>query len=61
VLRAHDIPSVLVELGYLSSRKDFDLLMSDEWRDRAIGAMTTAIDRFFATRLANQGGAPKAP
>ncbi len=61
VLRAHDIPSVLVELGYLSSRKDFDLLMSDEWRDRAIGAMTTAIDRFFATRLANQGGALKAP
>jgi len=61
VLRAHDIPSVLVELGYLSSRKDFDLLMSDEWRDRSIGAMTTAIDRFFATRLANQGKSPKAP
>ena len=32
VLRAHDVPSVLVELGYLSSRQDLDLITSDEWR-----------------------------
>jgi N-acetylmuramoyl-L-alanine amidase len=57
VLRAHDVPSVLVELGYLTSRKDFDLITSEEWRERAAAAMTTAIDRFFATRLANQGSA----
>ncbi|HEX2555365.1 MAG TPA: N-acetylmuramoyl-L-alanine amidase [Microvirga sp.] len=57
VLRAHDVPSVLVELGYLTSRKDFDLIMSDEWRERAAAAMTTAVDRFFATRFANQGPA----
>jgi N-acetylmuramoyl-L-alanine amidase len=57
VLRAHDVPSVLVELGYLSSRKDFDLLMSDEWRDRATAAMTSAVDRFFATRLARESSA----
>ncbi|HEX2509233.1 MAG TPA: N-acetylmuramoyl-L-alanine amidase [Microvirga sp.] len=61
VLRAHDTPSVLVELGYLSSRKDFDLLISDEWRDRSAAAMTGAIDRFFATRLARQGAAPVSP
>ncbi|HEY8381807.1 MAG TPA: N-acetylmuramoyl-L-alanine amidase [Microvirga sp.] len=61
VLRAHDVPSVLVELGYLSSRKDFDLLMSDEWRDRSTAAMTAAIDRFFATRLARQGAAAVSP
>jgi N-acetylmuramoyl-L-alanine amidase len=61
VLRATDVPSVLVELGYLSSRKDFDLLMSDEWRDRSTTAMTAAIDRFFATRLARQGSAPVSP
>jgi N-acetylmuramoyl-L-alanine amidase len=61
VLRASDVPSVLVELGYLSSRKDFDLLMSDEWRDRSTAAMTAAIDRFFATRLARQGSAPVSP
>jgi N-acetylmuramoyl-L-alanine amidase len=61
VLRANDTPSVLVELGYLSSRKDFDLLTSDEWRDRSTAAMTAAIDRFFATRLARQGAAPVSP
>jgi N-acetylmuramoyl-L-alanine amidase len=61
VLRAHDIPSVLVELGYLSSRKDFDLLVSDEWRDRSTAAMADAVNRFFATRLARQGPAPVSP
>jgi N-acetylmuramoyl-L-alanine amidase len=61
VLRAHDVPSVLVELGYLSSRKDLDLLVSDEWRDKATTAMTTAVDRFFATRLARQGAAAVSP
>ena len=55
VLRTADVPSVLVELGYLSSRKDLDLLTSTEWRDRATGAMASAIDRFFAPRLASQG------
>lgn len=61
VLRAHDVPSVLVELGYLSSRKDLDLLVSDEWRDKATAAMTSAVDRFFATRLARQGAAAVSP
>jgi N-acetylmuramoyl-L-alanine amidase len=61
VLRAHDVPSVLVELGYLSSRKDLDLLVSDDWRDKATAAMTAAVDRFFATRLARQGAAAVSP
>jgi len=61
VLRAYDVPSVLVELGYLSSRQDLDLLMSEEWRGKATGAMTAAVDRFFATRLARQGAAAVLP
>jgi N-acetylmuramoyl-L-alanine amidase len=61
VLRAYDVPSVLVELGYLSSRKDFALLMSEDWRNRSTAAMTEAIDRFFAPRLAKQGAAPVSP
>jgi N-acetylmuramoyl-L-alanine amidase len=61
VLRAYDIPSVLVELGYLSSRQDFDLMMSDQWRAKATDAMASAVDRFFATRLANGGTAPVSP
>jgi N-acetylmuramoyl-L-alanine amidase len=57
VLRAHDIPSVLVELGYLSSQKDLDLLMSEEWRAKMVSAMSNAVDRFFATRFARRGAA----
>jgi N-acetylmuramoyl-L-alanine amidase len=61
VLRAYDVPSVLVELGYLSSRKDLDLLMSEEWRAKMVSAMGGAVDRFFATRLARQGTAAVLP
>ena len=34
VLRAPDVPSVLVELGYVSNRQDLQSLLSDTWRDR---------------------------
>lgn len=61
VLRAPDVPSVLVELGYLSSRKDIDLLTSDAWRDRSAAAMTTAIDRYFGPRVAGRDIAPVSP
>lgn len=61
VLRAHDVPSVLVELGYLSSKQDLDQLMSEEWRDKMVSAMGVAVDRFFATRSARQGTAAVLP
>ncbi|KAA2238156.1 N-acetylmuramoyl-L-alanine amidase [Salinarimonas soli] len=61
VLRAHDVPSVLVELGYLSSRKDIDLLQSEDWRAKSTAAMAAAIDRYFATRHAIGAGAPVSP
>jgi N-acetylmuramoyl-L-alanine amidase len=61
VLRAHDVPSVLVELGYLSSKQDLDLLMSEQWRGKLVSAMAVAVDRFFATRLARQGAAAVLP
>ncbi len=61
VLRAHDVPSVLVELGYLSSKQDLDLIMSEEWRGKMVNAMSVAVDRFFATRLARQGAAAVLP
>ncbi|SCY78653.1 N-acetylmuramoyl-L-alanine amidase [Microvirga guangxiensis] len=61
VLRAHDVPSVLLELGYLSSKRDLDLLMSEEWRAKMVDAMSVAVDRFFATRFARQGAAAVLP
>jgi N-acetylmuramoyl-L-alanine amidase len=61
VLRAHDVPSVLVELGYLSSQKDLDLLMSEDWRAKMVSAMSVAVDRFFAARFARRGAAAVLP
>ena len=43
VLRAPDVPSVLVELGYLSNRKDERQLADPEWRDRIARALADAI------------------
>lgn len=51
VLRAADMTSVLVELGYLSNAQDVNLLLSDDWRRRASAGMADAIERFFGPRL----------
>ncbi|MDJ0930766.1 N-acetylmuramoyl-L-alanine amidase [Breoghania sp.] len=52
VLKAYDMPSILVELGYLSNKHDENLLVSDAWRERAADAMVASIARFFRPRLA---------
>lgn len=52
VLKAPDVPSVLIELGYLSSREDVKQLTSVEWQKRVADAMTRAVDKYFATQLA---------
>ena len=54
VLRTHDLPAVLVELGYLSNARDLDLMSSPRWRDRTAGTMAAVIDRFFAGRAGNR-------
>ncbi|MDO9442679.1 MAG: N-acetylmuramoyl-L-alanine amidase [Beijerinckiaceae bacterium] len=55
VLKAPDVPSVLLELGYLSSEKDMAALMKPQWREKAAGAMVEAIDKFFAPRIGAGG------
>jgi N-acetylmuramoyl-L-alanine amidase len=50
VLRAHDVPSVLVEIGFLSNKEDEALMTSPVWRDKTAEALLRAIDRFFAER-----------
>jgi N-acetylmuramoyl-L-alanine amidase len=52
VLTAPDVPSVLVELGYVSDRDDLKLLMSDAWRDRTADSIAKAIDTYFSTHVA---------
>ena len=33
MLKAPDVPSVLIELGYVSNKQDLKLMTSDAWRD----------------------------
>lgn len=51
VLKAPDVPSVLVELGYMSTATDLKHLVSPDWRERTAKAMAHAVDEFFARRL----------
>jgi N-acetylmuramoyl-L-alanine amidase len=55
VLKAPDVPSVLVELGYVSNKGDLVHLVSENWRTKTVGSMAQAIDAFFAKRLATAG------
>lgn len=57
VLSAPDVPSVLIELGYMSSPKDAELLISPEWRGKAVTAVASAIDDYFARERASVGQA----
>lgn len=52
VLKAPDVPSVLVELGYLSSAEDEALLTSADWRAHMADAMTKAVDDYFGPAAA---------
>jgi N-acetylmuramoyl-L-alanine amidase len=52
VLKAPDIPSVLLELGFLSNPDDEKLLTSEAWRERTAEAVVKSIDVYFAKRLA---------
>lgn len=61
VLRAPDVPSVLLELGFLSNDRDARAMISAEWRDRASTGVLRAIDQFFAPRLvSDEQGEPQA-
>lgn len=57
VLKAPDVPSVLLEIGYLSSSEDLKLLTSPNWRETVAGAASQAILRFLAEHGAQQAHA----
>lgn len=48
VLKAADIPSVLVEMGFMSNRNDEAELRRPEHRARVADAMKRAVDAYFA-------------
>lgn len=47
VLQAPDVPSVLVELGFLSNANDIANLMQSDWRDRTAEAIARGISSYF--------------
>jgi N-acetylmuramoyl-L-alanine amidase len=55
VLQAPDVPSILLELGFLSNKDDEKLLLDPAWRDRVAGLLVEAIKRYREPQLANGG------
>lgn len=52
VLTAPDVPSVLVELGFLSNREDEKLLTDAAWRKDTAAAIARAVMDFFGEKVA---------
>ena len=58
VLKAPDVPSVLVELGYVSNKADLKSLTSEAWRDRD-GGFDRPGDRYILHHAGVAGGRPE--
>lgn len=52
VLQAPDVPSVLVEMGYLSNREDEKLLNDEEWRSNTASLLAQSVRKYRETILA---------
>lgn len=50
VLKAPDVPSVLLELGYLSNAEDEKLMQNPQWQTKVSASVGAAVDRFFELR-----------
>jgi N-acetylmuramoyl-L-alanine amidase len=48
VLKAPDVPAVLIELGYLSNPSDAGQMATGGWRNGVAAAIAGAVDRHFA-------------
>lgn len=52
VLKQPDVPSVLIELGYMSNAQDLAMLAKQEGQKQVASAIASAVDAFFAKRNA---------
>jgi N-acetylmuramoyl-L-alanine amidase len=50
VLKAIDMPSVLIELGYLSNKEDEKNLLSTNYQDNLVTALTKSIQNFLSSQ-----------
>lgn len=55
VLKAPDVPSVLIETGYISNEDDLALLTSTSYRAKIALGLRRAVEAHFARRLAAKG------
>jgi N-acetylmuramoyl-L-alanine amidase len=55
VLQAPDMPSILLELGFLSNKDDEKLLLDPVWRDKVADLLVEAVSRYRAPLFANGG------
>lgn len=55
VLQAHDVPSILLELGFLSNKEDEKLLLDPAWRVKIADLLAAAIRRYRLPVVANGG------
>lgn len=52
VLKTAQFPSVLIELAYVTNKKDAALLKSDTWRDKVSDSIMDAIENYFGNQIA---------
>ena len=52
VLKAPDVPSILIELGFLSNAKDEERMTSPAWQKTLADALSDAIDGYFTSQVA---------
>ncbi|MEO0619549.1 MAG: N-acetylmuramoyl-L-alanine amidase [Pseudomonadota bacterium] len=48
VLKSASVPSVLIELAYVSNKADAKLLKSPKWRNKTTNALMKAVDNYFS-------------
>jgi N-acetylmuramoyl-L-alanine amidase len=51
VLKAPDVPSVLVELGYVSNKADLRQMESEDWRSKTVRSVAKAVEAFLEKRV----------
>ncbi|MBO8142754.1 MAG: N-acetylmuramoyl-L-alanine amidase [Firmicutes bacterium] len=59
VLRGTKMPAALIEIGFVTSPRDRQLMQTTEYRDRVAAAIVRGVERFFAGEA--PGGSPDEP
>jgi N-acetylmuramoyl-L-alanine amidase len=54
VLKAPDVPAVLIELGYITNQDDESEMASDAWRSHVAQSITSAINGHFGLETSGE-------